>query len=164
MFDVCFSFTDYSSERNMTTSVQTYHCICTNLVLATTFPLNNHRQLDRSIILPNPSLSPRQEAALIGDETNSSVEDNHVPELHTITQLVGTSARDSQTLIIRSDEGIEKRYLIQCSRCKVTLGYQLDWDQFTTQGEASVSTRNGRRDDVVYLLEGAVITTEAMKA
>jgi len=148
----------------MTTSVQTYHCICTNLVLATTFPFNHHRQLDRAIVLPNPSLSPRQEAALAGDETNSSVEDNHIPEPDSITQLVGSSVRDSQPLLIRSDEGIEKRYLLQCSRCRSILGYQLDWNQFEAQSEGSVTAKNGRRDDVVYLLEAAVLTTQAMRA
>jgi len=149
----------------MTTSIQTYHCICTNLVLATTCPFNHHRQLDRSIILPNPSLSPRQEAALTGDETNASVEDEQILETDSITQLVGTSVSCSLApILIRSDEGIEKRYFFYCNRCRLTLGYQLDMDQFKAESGYNVLAKSGRRDDVIYLLEGAVMTTEAMRA
>jgi len=148
----------------MTASVQTYHCICANLVLATTFPFTQYRKLDKSTILPIPRLSQSQEAALAGHETQDSTDDDQDLASDSITQLVGISVIDSQApLLIRSDEGIEKRYLLRCSRCKLTLGYQLDWDQYSTKGQFSDSVKNGRRDDVLYLLEGAVASTEAMQ-
>lgn len=149
----------------MTTRVQTYHCMCTNLILATTYPLSRHRKLDRSLILPIPSISPRQAAALAGSGVNDTIKDDvQSSSAYSLTQLLGTTATDTQPpILIRSDDGIEKRYLLHCTRCKLTLGYQLDWEQCGYQSEGSGASRSGRREDVMYLLEGAVVTTEEMK-
>jgi len=46
------------------------------------------------------------------------------------------------------------------------LGYRLDWDQFgTASAEAGKGGAGqiGRREDVAYLLDGAVMTTEDMR-
>jgi len=63
-------------------------------------------------------------------------------------------------LMIRGQEGFEKRWPIRCKRCKLVVGYQLDNGQFQQKSEPTAS---GRRDDVIYLLPGAVITTGEMK-
>ena len=55
--------------------------------------------------------------------------------------------------------GFEKRYLQRCGRCGVVVGYQLDGGQFEgADGEGG----KGRREDVVYLLPGGVMTTGEM--
>jgi len=162
---------------------QTYHCICTALVLATTFPLSHRRALDCSIILPCPTPSP-QVAALAGQtqanisEANAEqhAEDDETTDTPSpsMTLLLSTVPSSSLApLLIRSDEGIEKRYPLQCSRCRLMLGYQLDWDQFGAGikteegaeggGRGGGSGQTGRREDVVYLLEGAVMSTEDMR-
>jgi hypothetical protein len=56
-------------------------------------------------------------------------------------------------MITRTD-GFEKRYLQKCGRCRVVVGYQLDWGQY---GE-----KEGRREDAVYLLPGGLLSTEEM--
>lgn len=49
------------------------------------------------------------------------------------------------------------------------LGYQLDWDQFRVEvktedgGKGGKVGQTGRREDVAYLLDGAVMTTEDMR-
>ena len=144
---------------------QTYHCICSTLVLATTFPLSHRRKLDQSIILPCPPSSP-QVAALASqvqlgeDDGDDDAEQSVSPDM---TLFFSTIPATSQApLLIRSDEGIEKRYPLRCSRCKLMLGYQLDWDQFGAV-EAAKEGHTGRREDVAYLLDGAVMTTEDMR-
>jgi hypothetical protein len=71
--------------------------------------------------------------------------------------LLGTTI-DRNAIIIRGEEGFEKRYLQKCGRCSLTVGYQLDKSQY--EGEKEL----GRRDDVVYLLPGGLMTTEEMVA
>jgi hypothetical protein len=51
--------------------------------------------------------------------------------------------------------GFEKRYLQKCGRCGVVVGYQLDGEQFADGGR-------GKREDVLYVLPGGVMTTEEM--
>jgi hypothetical protein len=67
---------------------------------------------------------------------------------------------ERQPEIVQSDEGFEKRYLQRCGRCNLVVGYQLDWQQFST--EQQDQPRTGRRDDVVFLLPGGFITTSEM--
>ena len=119
----------------------TYHCICTQLILATTTPLPEltTRQLDKSLVLPLPS--PTQPS----------------PAPHHATLQDTTS--DLRPIILTLDDGFEKRYLHRCPRCDLVVGYQLDWAQY---GNAR-SEQDGRRKDVVYLLPGGLLTTEEME-
>ncbi|KAF2201064.1 hypothetical protein GQ43DRAFT_416589 [Delitschia confertaspora ATCC 74209] len=121
--------------------VHTYHCLCAHLVIATTTPLaslpcRKTSALDKSHILPL-STSP----------LSPSSAQHYGMLLHTTI--------DPKPQIIKSDQGFEKRYLQRCGRCNLVVGYQLDWQQFA--GE-----KLGRRDDVLYLLPGGVMTTEEM--
>ncbi|KAH7121009.1 hypothetical protein B0J11DRAFT_439072 [Dendryphion nanum] len=133
-------------------TVYTYHCLCTNLLLATTTPLNalatRQNSLDHAHIMPLPPPS-----------TNAPVRrgSNHVPMDH-YGLLLSTS--DPSPQIITSDDGFEKRYLQRCGRCHLTVGYQLDWEQF--QNASEPNSRNGRRDDLVFLLPGGFMTTSEM--
>ena len=121
--------------------IHTYHCLCKNLVLATTstlssLPCRKSPALDAAHILPLPN-------------PNSS-SNNHYAILHSTTL-------DPKPLVIKTDQGFEKRYVQRCGRCGLAVGYQLDWQQFG--GE-----RLGRREDVVYVLPGGFVTTEDMVA
>jgi len=82
-----------------------------------------------------------------------------------MTLFLSTLPATSQApLLIRSDEGVEKRYPLRCSRCRLMLGYRLDWDQFGTEKNGGGGAGQiGRREDVAYLLDGAVMTTEDMR-
>lgn len=64
---------------------------------------------------------------------------------------------DSSAVMIRADQGFEKRYLHRCPRCDIVVGYQLDLELFE-----DMKGGKGRREDVVYLLPGAVVETEEM--
>jgi hypothetical protein len=139
-------------------SPQTYHCICSKLIVATTYPLDQFRKLDRAIILPRPSTSTRLAvAAGLAPDTIRTEETLADWPLAGVTLL--TSIADQEPLLVRSEEGIEKRYPFKCGHCKVTLGYQLDEAQYENR-----EGRSGRRDDVVYLLEGSVMPTTIVKS
>ncbi|KIW03370.1 uncharacterized protein PV09_05578 [Verruconis gallopava] len=122
-------------------NIITYHCICTHLLLASTQPLATlptRSSLDKSSILRLPPAS-------------------HAEELSEYAVLLGTTL-DRAPVIIRGDQGFEKRYLQKCGRCNLTVGYQLDKAQYEGMDE------KGRRDDVVYLLPGGLLTTEEMSS
>lgn len=68
-------------------------------------------------------------------------------------------------MLVRREDGFEKRWLLRCGRCRLVVGYRLDWNQFAEGGAGGEEVgKRGRRDDVLYLLPGAVMTTEDMKA
>ena len=69
--------------------------------------------------------------------------------------LLLSTRQDRNAEIITSDDGFEKRYLQRCGRCDIAMGYQLDWQQFALD-------REGRRDDVVFLLPGGLVKTADM--
>jgi hypothetical protein len=121
--------------------INTYHCICAHLLLASTQPLitlPTRSTLDKSSILRLPPAS-------------------HAQPLTDYAILLGTTL-DHDPIIIRGDQGFEKRYIQRCGRCNLAVGYQLDKSQYDgVDGQ-------GRREDVVYLLPGGMITTEEMTA
>jgi len=120
----------------MTTDpIQTHHCrFCSHLLLSTTQDITKLLRradpaLDKAIILP---LTP------------SNNETKHV------TLLLSTIA-DRRATLLRREDGIEKRILLRCGRCRVVVGYHLDkvhWDN--EEGEMSA----------VYVLPGALVKTE----
>ncbi|KAF2475790.1 uncharacterized protein BDR25DRAFT_322247 [Lindgomyces ingoldianus] len=135
-------------------TVYTYHCLCSHLLLATTTPLpalpTRQNSLDKAHIMPLPppptahSQSPRHRHA--HSEPAASLD--HYG-------LLLSATLDRKPEIVRSDDGFEKRYMQRCGRCALVVGYQLDWQQFA--GE-----RVGRREDVVFLLPGGLMTTREM--
>lgn len=117
-------------------TVYTYHCLCTQLVLAGTSPINTlkKRATDSSLILPLP------------DASSSS---------HYAT-LVNTTA-DQKATVIRREDGFEKRYSHKCARCDLTLAYSLDKSLYE-----DTKSLTGAREDVVYLLPGGLLDTDDM--
>ncbi|KER00045.1 hypothetical protein AUEXF2481DRAFT_24406 [Aureobasidium subglaciale EXF-2481] len=116
--------------------IHTYHCICTQLVLATTTPLSTlkPRTSDSSLILPLPDLSATT---------------NHYA-------LLTNTTLDTAPTIIRLEDGFEKRYFHKCNRCDLSVGYSLDKSQ-SEDGK-------GMKGEVVFLLQGGLVGTENMKA
>lgn len=122
-------------------TVHTYHCICTQLVLATTTLLSSlkTRTSDSSHILPLPSLS------------STSPTSHYASLANTIT--------DAKPTVIRLENGFEKRYLHKCCRCELSIAYSLDKSQFE-----NTQTASGAREDIAFLIPGGLISTEDMKS
>ena len=119
-------------ESSATGVINTYHCICTTLILATThnletLPTRAAPVQDRSAILP---LAPEGTAA-----TPAS-------SLHNVTE-------DRKPIVVRREDGFEKRDLLRCNRCNLPVGYKL------VDSEAGA--------DVLYVLPDGLVTTEKMK-
>lgn len=119
------------------TDPHSYHCICSTFIIATNYdlaslPVRRDPALDKAIILPT---------------RDSSDSDNQ----NTILQSL---VADRQTTVIRRDDGFEKRILLKCQRCNLVIGYRLEQAQFKDQAV--------RSEDVVYILPGALVSTEDM--
>jgi hypothetical protein len=122
-------------------TIHTYHCICTQLVLASTSTLESlkTRTSDSSYILPLPDLS------------STSTTSQYALLTNTIT--------DDTPTVIRLEDGFEKRYFHKCGRCELSIGYSLDKSQFEDTKASS-----GAREDVAFLIPGGLIPTEDMKS
>ena len=112
-----------------------YHCLCTTLIVATKYelealPTRALPALDGAIILP---LQPREQDVILQNVVS-----------------------DSKAVIIRREDGFEKRKLLRCNRCSLVLGYQLDQTHFATQDVSA--------EDIAYILPGALMSTEDMRA
>lgn len=125
--------------------LQSYHCVCTHLILTTSPPLSSfpRRSRDNSV----------DEAFIVPPNNPSSTDDNRLG--HTAV-LSGTVA-DAKPIVIKKEDGFEKRYRQRCGRCDSVVGYSLGWEQFGG-GEGG----KGRRGNVVYLLPGGLRSTVEM--
>lgn len=71
----------------------------------------------------------------------------------------------SNAIMVRREDGFEKRYPSRCTRCNLVVAYHLDWSQFATDEQSEqIRNQKERRDDVLYVLPGSVLTTEKMRA
>ena len=120
-------------------AITTYHCLCTELVLASTVPLADlpKRQSDNSTICKITSAETLVQGA---SAFTASVDSNE------------------KAVVLKLDDGFEKRYAVRCGRCGLMLGYRLDRSQFEEMKE-----KVGVREDVVYVLSGALLKTEEME-
>jgi hypothetical protein len=127
-----------STSTTSPANILTYHCLCTQLSLATTTPLDDmpKRQLDAAAI------------ATCGDFASATR-----PSL-TMQAL----SVDDKATILKLEDGFEKRYAVRCTRCGLAAGYQLDKSQF-----GGSESESGPRADVVYILPGGLLTTEEMR-
>ncbi|KAJ5790253.1 uncharacterized protein N7518_007264 [Penicillium psychrosexuale] len=164
--------------------IQTQHCrFCNHLLLATTrnistLPRRGGEGKDKALILPLERKSStdadadieadlKEEAKTTETEPSSrKTRARHVSN-HT-TLLLATTIPDRRATIIRREDGIEKRILLRCGRCKVVVGYYLDRLHWASTGDHR--ERGGARDGeeeeerppAVYLLPGAVVETEKL--
>ncbi|KAJ5126350.1 hypothetical protein N7476_009325 [Penicillium atrosanguineum] len=141
--------------------IQTQHCrFCSHLLLSTTrsistLPRRAGDGLDKAIILPLPTSAD-------GDaDANTDSKTKH------ITLLLSTTIPDRRATLIRREDGIEKRILLRCGRCRVVVGYYLDkvhWEeeaQAQAQAQAQVEGEE-EKPPAVYILPGALVGTEDM--
>jgi len=114
----------------------TYHCICTQLILATTTPLHEEpkRAYDLTTIL---NLPPE-------------------PTTWGFHAVVTGTVVDKEPTAVRGDGGFEKRYMHRCSRCDVVIGYTVDRCHL-------VPEMSGRMDELIMLLPGGLMTTAEME-
>lgn len=117
----------------------TYHCLCTQLVMVTntTFANMLKRQVDAAAI------------STVGITDSSAAA--------TLT-MQGLST-DDKAVILKLEDGFEKRYPVRCSRCGLMAGYQLDRSQF-----AGTEEKSGPNAEVLYILPGGLMTTEEMRS
>lgn len=116
---------------------RSYHCICSTFIIATNYdisslPVRRDPALDKAIILPTG----------VNEESNDQ---------NTILQGL---VADKQPTVIRRDDGFERRVLMKCQRCNLVVGYRLEQAPFKDQAV--------RSDDVLYILPGALVSTEDM--
>ena len=119
-------------------AVTTYHCLCTELVLATTITVQDlpKRQSDASII-----------CKITAAESLS----------HGASVFTGAVNTDDQAVVLKLEDGFEKRYPLQCSRCRLDLGYHLDNSQLQPQTGV-----NGAATEVYYLRADGLQSTSNM--
>lgn len=134
-------------------TVYTYHCLCTHLLLATSTPLHalpkRKNSCDQAHIMPLPP----PPAATQPKGRRPSAEPELPPTDH--YGLLLSTRLENQPAMVTSDAGFEKRYHQRCGRCNLVVGYQLDWQQFA-------GDRAGPKEDVVYLLRDGFVTTSEM--
>jgi hypothetical protein len=133
------------TELSPPTPVHTYHCLCTTLILTTahslqTLPRRPGPIQDSAIILAPPVNVTRSSA--IEKETTQ-----------TASSVLLNVAPERKPVIIRRDDGFEKRTLLRCTRCKLVIGYNIDEAQWENV-EADLKQ--------VYLLPGGVLCTADM--
>lgn len=138
-------------------NIKTYHCLCNTFILATTYDL---------IALPSRA-SPAQDQALIlpfsfGSLAGSDAMTDGESSLTAGPGLGGAGysyvtniTQDAKPVIVRREDGFEKRRLQRCKRCKLVIGYQLDETQFS---ESDI-----RADQLWYLLPGGLVSTSDMR-
>ena len=116
--------------------VHTYHCICNELVAAVVESLEDvfKRSKDNATICTISPTSPSKGSAVLSSSA-------HIEE---------------EAIVLKLEDGFEKRYAVRCGRCDLQVGYMLDKASFD---EAS----SGRKGDVMYLLPGGLMSTEEMK-
>lgn len=71
--------------------------------------------------------------------------------------LLSTTLPDRRAVLVRRDDGFEKRTMLRCGRCRVVVGYFLDKAHFGSSGSAG-----GAAGNVVYLLPAALVDTGSM--
>jgi len=168
--------------------INTYHCLCSSLLLATTHTLSSLPRrappsLDSAIIVPLPP-APQPPASSRSSEDGSEAEDTpsrkqqepKQPQLSELgyTLLLSTTLDRRPTLTRRSD-GFERRYLVRCGRCRLIVGYELDAEHYAafsgvgaigSSEAASAMDVDGEGKEekmkVMYLLPGGIMSTETM--
>jgi hypothetical protein len=128
-----------------TPNVQTYHCLCSTLILTTThdlesLPRRSNPTQDGALILASPTVISETDEVSIESQRASSI----------FTNVVS----DRKPVIIRREDGFEKKILLRCARCKLVLGYNLDDAHFETLNDGARPT---------YLLPGGLTDTRSMR-
>jgi hypothetical protein len=156
---------------NSQPQINTYHCICSTLLLATTHVLSSlprrpEPALDKAHILPLPP------ASRLTGETGE--EEDPQPQIRDGSgvgySLLLSTTQDRKPTIVRREDGFEKRVLLRCGRCRLVVGYKLDAAQFRPMDSGTSGARAGEGGEdtaeveVVYLLPGGLVNSEDLKS
>ena len=165
---------------NAQPQINTYHCICSTLLLATTYnlallPRRAEPALDKALILPLPPAS-----RLAGETTEDNAQPQKSDGADVEYSLLLSTTQDRKPTIVRREDGFEKRILLRCGRCRLVVGYKLDPAHFATEESPAVVAAGGQRDgdtelgrkaegkdekaEMVYLLPGGLISSQNMKS
>ncbi|KIX93524.1 uncharacterized protein Z520_10702 [Fonsecaea multimorphosa CBS 102226] len=133
------------ADRSPSSSIHTYHCLCTTLVLTTAHDLNS---------LPRRNEPVQDGALILAPPVNISRAETLEAQLsESATSVLLNVAPERRPVMIRREDGFEKRTLLRCVRCKLVLGYNLDESHFEQQeGDPRP----------VYLLPGGLLSTQDM--
>lgn len=154
-----------NSARSLSPSVLAYHCLCTQLLLASPQPLENSVQrgreaLDKAYIIPLAplELAIPENSSNGGDGGDGSdgTTENSLSSKHGQRSALMNTFVNRKPIIVRRSDGFEPRYQRHCSRCDLVIGYHLDKTQ--SKGE----TQTGRDDGTIFILPGALTTTAEM--
>lgn len=132
--------------------IQTYHCLCSTILLATPYPLSALPRrappsLDNAHILPLPPLARTTITTTATIATPENTEALPLPSL--LTQNMRPARK---VVVVRREDGFEKRRVFRCGRCGVGVGYEI----LEGGEEEGVGVEKGR---VIYLLEGGLVET-----
>jgi hypothetical protein len=127
--------------ESTSSQAHTYHCLCSTLILASKYQLSELPQRhepvkDHALKLPMPYELLSANDARVSEADLSST-------LHNVTP-------DRKAVMIRREDGFEKRRVMRCQRCQLALGYVLE-DAHSQQSP-------------LYLLPGGLVSTEDMMA
>ena len=144
------------------TKIHTYHCLCTQLLLATPYILSDlpKRQapgLDGARILPlgKPSNNQEDERMVNPDplhEDPGSVENGNDESDRVQYSLLLNTTLDRRAVVVRREDGFEKRWIRRCARCRTGIGYVLHENLGRGEGMGAV-----------YLLEDGLVNTNEIK-
>jgi hypothetical protein len=120
---------------------KTYHCLCSNLVLATAHTLEflSRRKepvQDNALILP-PSTSISTSSDIDTEDALS----------HSAASALLNVQPDRRAIVVQREDGFEKRILLRCGRCRLVLGYVMNALQESSP---------------MYILPGALVETSEM--
>lgn len=181
------------------THISTYHCICSEVLFASTRPLTEFatRQSDHAAICTiingsgsssnsnnnhssNSAGKEEEEEEERKGEEETKTKNNSNSNSILLSNAIAIERKekgkekekeeDFPCLILKLDDGFEKRYPVQCPRCGVCFGYQLDGSQWVENGNEKEKEkgkekdddvrRTGRRCDVLYVLREGLVRTE----
>jgi phage FluMu protein Com len=159
-------------------SIRTQHCrFCNHLLLATTrtlstLPRRSPPAADSALILPLEKLRTTTDEEPTSTQAPSNPKSSSSAKHVTI--LLSTTLPDRRATLIRREDGIEKRILLRCGRCRVVVGYYLDrihWEG-TSQAQKEKEKAIGEdseeeggdeeRPPAMYVLPGSLVETEDM--
>lgn len=178
------------------THISTYHCICSEVLFASTRPLTEFatRQSDHAAICTiingsgssnnsnsnHSSNSAGKEEEGKGEEEETKTKNKNNNNSILLSNAIAIERKEKEKgkekekeedfpcLILKLDDGFEKRYPVQCPRCGVCFAYQLDGSQWVENGNEREKEkekeddvrRTGRRCDVLYVLREGLVRTE----
>ncbi|KAF7716372.1 Uncharacterized protein PECH_000157 [Penicillium ucsense] len=160
-----------STSTSSKLSIRTQHCrFCNHLLLSTTrdlatLPRRKSPGADAALILPLEKLRSFSDE----DEPSTNTASSSKTLKH-VTLLLSTTIPDRRATLIRREDGIEKRVLLRCGRCRVVVGYYLDrvhWPEGHGQGQRDgdgdrEERREEERPPAMYVLPGALVETKKM--